>query len=33
LVYEVENNRVVVTVVAIGKRERGEVYSRAQRRS
>lgn len=27
LVYEVEGGRVVVTVVAIGKRERGEVYS------
>jgi len=32
LVYEVEGDRVVVTVVAIGKRERGEVYSRAHRR-
>jgi len=27
LVYEVEDDRIVVTVVAIGKRERGEVYS------
>ena len=33
LVYEVEDNRVVVTVVAIGKREGGEVYSRAHCRS
>lgn len=32
LVYEVEDDRVVVTVVAVGKRERGEVYSRPQRR-
>ncbi len=32
LVYEVEDDRIVVTVVAIGKRERGEVYSRAHRR-
>jgi mRNA interferase RelE/StbE len=31
-VYEVEDDRIVVTVVAIGKRERGEVYSRAHRR-
>ena len=32
-VYEVEDDRIVVTVVAIGKRERGEVYSRAHRRT
>jgi mRNA interferase RelE/StbE len=32
LVYEVEDDRIVVTVVAIGKRERGKVYSRAHRR-
>lgn len=32
LVYEVEDDRIVVTVVAVGKRERGEVYSRAHRR-
>jgi mRNA interferase RelE/StbE len=33
LVYDVEDDRVVVTVVAIGKREHGEVYSRAHRRT
>lgn len=33
LVYEVEEDRLVVTVVAIGKRERGEVYTRAHRRT
>jgi len=32
LVYEVENERIVVTVVAVGERERGAVYSRAHRR-
>lgn len=32
LVYEVEDDQVLVTVVAIGKQERGEVYSRAHRR-
>ncbi|MCP1621653.1 type II toxin-antitoxin system RelE family toxin [Pseudomonas nitroreducens] len=32
LVYRVEEDRVVVSVVAIGKRERGEVYSAAQER-
>jgi mRNA interferase RelE/StbE len=33
LVYEVEDERIVVTVVAVGKRERGDVYSRAHRRT
>lgn len=33
LVYEVEDDRVVVTVVAVGKRERGEVYSKAHQRT
>ena len=33
LVYEVEEDRVVVTVVAVGKRERGAVYSRAHQRT
>ncbi|WP_236172253.1 type II toxin-antitoxin system RelE family toxin [Pseudomonas pseudonitroreducens] len=32
LVYRIEEYRVVVTVVAIGKRERGEVYSTAAQR-
>jgi len=32
LVYRVEDERVVVSVVAIGKRERGEVYSTAEQR-
>lgn len=32
LVYEVEDEIVTVTVIAVGKRERGEVYSRAQDR-
>lgn len=32
LVYRVEGERVVIAVVAVGKRERGEVYSAAQDR-
>jgi len=33
LVYEVEDGRLVVTVVAVGKRDRGAVYNRAQKRN
>ncbi|HWT69737.1 MAG TPA: type II toxin-antitoxin system RelE/ParE family toxin [Pseudomonas sp.] len=32
LVYEVIEERVVVSVVAVGKRERSEVYERAKKR-
>ena len=32
LVYRVEDNRLVVTVVAVGKRERGDVYKTAHLR-
>ncbi|WP_248916109.1 type II toxin-antitoxin system RelE family toxin [Pseudomonas moorei] len=32
LVYEVIDDRVVVAVVAVGKRERSEVYERAKNR-
>ena len=32
LVYRVEDQAVTVTVVAVGKRERGRVYSDAKRR-
>ncbi|BDM23497.1 type II toxin-antitoxin system RelE/ParE family toxin [Pseudomonas sp. LRP2-20] len=32
LVYRVEEERIVVVVVSVGKRERGEVYRAAQRR-
>lgn len=32
LVYRVEDQRVVVTVVAVGKRERGSVYDAAKSR-
>lgn len=32
LVYEVIDNRLVVAVIAVGKRERGKVYSRASSR-
>ncbi len=32
LVYEVIDERVVVSVVAVGKRERSEVYERAKKR-
>lgn len=32
LVYQIEENLVTVTVVAIGKREGGVVYESAQRR-
>ncbi|KFE53424.1 type II toxin-antitoxin system RelE family toxin [Pseudomonas syringae] len=32
LVYRVEDDRVVVTVVAVGKRERGDVYGSAKNR-
>lgn len=33
LVYEVIDNRLVVTVIAVGKRERDEVYRQAQQRA
>lgn len=33
LVYRVEEERLVVAVVAVGKRERGEVYASAQARN
>jgi mRNA interferase RelE/StbE len=33
LVYEVIDERVVVSVVAVGKRERSTVYERAKKRS
>jgi len=32
LVYEVKDARLVVVVVAVGKRNRGEVYDKAKRR-
>jgi len=32
LVYRVEEERITVVVVAVGKRERAEVYERAKRR-
>jgi mRNA interferase RelE/StbE len=32
LVYRVEDKRVVVTVVAVGKRQRGDVYEAAKKR-
>ncbi|EKF9756432.1 type II toxin-antitoxin system RelE/ParE family toxin [Vibrio cholerae] len=32
LVYQVENNIIVVTVLAVGKRERSEVYTKALQR-
>ncbi|XHF31261.1 type II toxin-antitoxin system RelE/ParE family toxin [Pseudomonas chlororaphis] len=32
LVYQVIEERVVVSVVAVGKRERGDVYEKAKRR-
>ncbi|MGF6139962.1 type II toxin-antitoxin system RelE family toxin [Pseudomonas laurylsulfatiphila] len=32
LVYEVIDERIVVSVVAVGKRERSEVYERARKR-
>ncbi|GBH19445.1 mRNA-degrading endonuclease RelE [Pseudomonas syringae pv. actinidiae] len=32
LVYRVEDDRVVVTVVAVGKRERGDIYDSAKDR-
>ena len=32
LVYEVIDERVVVSVVAVGKRERSEIYERAKKR-
>jgi mRNA interferase RelE/StbE len=32
LVYQVVDERVVVSVVAVGKRERSEVYERARKR-
>jgi mRNA interferase RelE/StbE len=33
LVYQVFDDRIVVQVVAIGKRERGDVYDEAKRRT
>jgi len=33
LVYEVDDNTVVVYVIAVGKRERGLVYAKAKQRS
>ncbi|SNB54906.1 mRNA interferase RelE/StbE [Marinobacter sp. es.042] len=33
LVYQVENGEVLVTVVAVGRRERGDVYSKATDRT
>jgi mRNA interferase RelE/StbE len=33
LVYEVEDETVTVTVVAVGKRERADVYRKAKRRT
>lgn len=33
LVYEVIDERVVISVVAVGKRERSNVYERAKKRS
>ncbi|MNR61265.1 mRNA interferase RelE [compost metagenome] len=33
LVYRVEDGRLVVAVVAVGKRERGEVYGKAKTRT
>ncbi len=32
LVYEVRDSELVVTVIAVGKRDRSEVYSKADRR-
>ena len=32
LVYRVEDERIVVTVVAVGRRERGDVYEDAKKR-
>lgn len=32
LVYQVEDSEVLVTVVAVGRRERGDVYSKANDR-
>ncbi|HDI3315843.1 TPA: type II toxin-antitoxin system RelE/ParE family toxin, partial [Vibrio cholerae] len=32
LVYQVENDIIVVTVLAVGKRERSEVYTKALQR-
>ena len=32
LVYEVQDDRLVVVVVAVGKRERGDVYLKGKRR-
>ena len=33
LVYQVEDGEVLVTVVAVGRRERGDVYSKAKDRT
>lgn len=33
LAYEVEDHRLVVVVIAVGRRERAEAYARATRRS
>lgn len=32
LVYQVEDNEVLVTIIAVGQRERGDVYSKASDR-
>jgi mRNA interferase RelE/StbE len=32
LVYRIEDERIVVTVVAVGRRERGDVYEDAKKR-
>lgn len=33
LAYHVEDEQVTVTVIAVGRRERGEVYSKAKKRT
>lgn len=33
LVYQVEDDEVLVTVVAVGRRERGDVYNKAKERT
>ena len=33
LVYEVNDNEIVIYIIAVGKRERGLVYSNAQKRT
>jgi len=32
LVYQVEDGEVLVTIVAVGRRERGDIYSKAKGR-